>query len=541
MSGGYQAGGPVSGAAGPPGLPWQPRPYVPTRGPLVLFELALRAIWSNRALTVPILLFAGVSSLSGLFSLMALIGLAAYLSATGVLRRLVDALLSPRPVEILALLASPEVLRPIVFSLAACLLASIIAGALASALSYSGLYEMARELLVKGRTGLATFLQGMTRNWRRVLPVALVLETVVEVPIWLFLIALFYEMALVLLQPAAATVTSLLRLLGLSLLLLIYILAIYILTFYVLVAAVLRPELGISGAFSASFGTLAKKPGETILLVIFEAALRAGLASLASFLTAVSVNLTSLVSLIIMLVFEPVFQVARVGIFIQAEGEVVGLEPAEWRVKEAISSSFREGLESLRSFLSDRGNLLLVLWAVLPMALGLLLGAAVGSMEDLRYAARALGLLRPGRLNELVRWPLGLTTSFYIAFYNWRIALSSATSGLLAGLPVLLFLFANGLVIGLVGALIGDVVLALSALLPHGVVEIPAFLIASACGLRMGLAFRAFGRGEIGLEEFVSIVRRCVYALVGLLPLFILAGLIEGLVTPLVMSASGWA
>ena len=59
----------------------------------MLFELALRAIWSNRALTVPILLFAGVSSLSGLFSLMALIGLAAYLSATGILRKLVDALI----------------------------------------------------------------------------------------------------------------------------------------------------------------------------------------------------------------------------------------------------------------------------------------------------------------------------------------------------------------------------------------------------------------------------------------------------------------
>ena len=519
---------------------WQVGPYVPAKGALLLFELALRAFWSNTSLAVPVLLFTGLSSMASLISVITLVGLLAYLTSTGYLRVLVDAVMAFDLGRLLSILASPGVLWALIVLLAVSLAGSIFMGALASAFSYSGLYRMAEELLAKGRTNLSTFLEGMSKNWRRLFPAALVVKTMTDIPTWLMVLFIFYRA----LSTAALTPTSpafLFEALALIILLLVYLISVLLLTFYVLVAAALRPDLGLLACFKASFRTLARKPGDTLLLIIFEAALRAGLAFLANLLMLVSVDLTSLVSLVILLVLEPVFQVARVGIFMQAEDSTVYLEPAEWKIRAGISRSFHEGFKSLRSFLSAPENISLVLWAILPMAVGVVLGVLVGSMEDLRYAVRALGFLRPGLMNPSVRWPYGLPTSFYIAFYNWRLAISSATSGILAGVPVLLFLFANGLVIGLVGALIGDPAMALAALLPHGVVEMPAFLLASACGLRMGLAYRAFLKGQIDLDKLASVVRSCIYALVGLLPLFVLAGLIEGLVTPQVMSAFGWA
>ena len=519
---------------------WQVGPYVPAKGALLLFELALRAFWSNTSLAVPVLLFTGLSSMASLISVVALVGILAYLASAGYLRALVDAITAFDLGALLAVLSSPGVLRALLALLAVSLASGIFLGALASAFSYSGLYRMAEELLSEGRTSLRTFLDGMAEGWKRLFPAALIVETMTVVPAWLVLLFIFYRAF----PTAGLGLTSpafFLQALATTILLLIYLVSVFLLTFYVLVAAALRPELGLLACFKASFRTLARKPGDTLLLILFEAALRAGLTFLANLLMSVSVDLTSLTSLVILLVLEPVFQVARVGIFVQAEGGTVHLGPASWAVKASISRSFREGFRSLRAFLSEPGSLKLVLWATLPLAVGLALGSIVGSMEDIRYAVRALGFLRPGLINPRMRWPYGLPTSFYIAFYNWRLAISSATSGILAGVPVLLFLFANGLVIGLVGALIGDPAMALAALLPHGVVEMPAFLLASACGLRMGLAYRAFLKGQIDLDKFASVVRSCIYALVGLLPLFVLAGLIEGLVTPQVMSAFGWA
>jgi len=506
---------------------------MPRRGALELFELSLRALWHNPSIAVPVLFFNGLSNMASLAGLLALLAFVAYLSSLGLLKPLVDAIRAFNLEALIGLVLRPDVALAFLMTVVAVVVSTLVISALAASFAYSGLYKMGEEILIGGKTGLMTFLKHASENWGALFPLALLLQAAVLIPGWLFVLR-------ALLAPYPACLIDFLGLLADFILLVLYLILFSLLTYFALVALALEPELGVIGALKASVRAFARSPGSTVLLVLFQGALEAGLSTLAGFLGRFSLGLSSLISLVVMLVLDPCFQVARVGIYIQAMGKLVPLGALGWRIGPTVSGAFRRGLKELKSFFSRSDNLILLLYSALTFAIGLLAGLALGTSSQLRYAARALGLVVPGRMNPLARWPYGLSLSFYVGFLNWRLAISSATSGLFFCVPILVFLFANGLVIGMVASLLGNPVLAMAALVPHGVIEIPAFLLASACGLRLGLAYRAYRKGLMDLKGLTEVVRTCVYAIIGLLPVFLLAGLIEGLLTPIIMGLFGW-
>jgi uncharacterized membrane protein SpoIIM required for sporulation len=79
-----------------------------------------------------------------------------------------------------------------------------------------------------------------------------------------------------------------------------------------------------------------------------------------------------------------------------------------------------------------------------------------------------------------------LTFSSYLMTHNTQVSIACMASGLTFGIGTLLLLFFNGVILG---AVIFDYVMAGKSmflagwLLPHGVVEIPAILLAGQCGL----------------------------------------------------------
>ncbi len=81
-----------------------------------------------------------------------------------------------------------------------------------------------------------------------------------------------------------------------------------------------------------------------------------------------------------------------------------------------------------------------------------------------------------------------------------------------------------------------------AAILPHGVIEIPSFVLAGSAGIKLGVAYfrSARGGGQEAQDEFHRAARQTVYIVVGLALLFFVAGLIEGNVTPIVMRMAGW-
>ncbi len=78
----------------------------------------------------------------------------------------------------------------------------------------------------------------------------------------------------------------------------------------------------------------------------------------------------------------------------------------------------------------------------------------------------------------------------------------------------------------------------LAYLLPHGIIELPTFLLSAALGLRMGAALLTVpGEFTVGEHLLWAIAQAVKVWLLLVAPLVLLAALIEGLITPLII---GW-
>lgn len=120
-------------------------------------------------------------------------------------------------------------------------------------------------------------------------------------------------------------------------------------------------------------------------------------------------------------------------------------------------------------------------------------------------------------------------------------ALGAILLGILLGLPPLVFIIFNGFAIGAVlSALAASVGYGaiLASLAPHGIIEIPMLLLASALGLSVGRESlnRLQGRKSQVRSRLIGGLK--VYAK-WVLPGLLVAAAIEAFITPLVMAAFG--
>ena len=78
----------------------------------------------------------------------------------------------------------------------------------------------------------------------------------------------------------------------------------------------------------------------------------------------------------------------------------------------------------------------------------------------------------------------------------------------------------------------------LGYVLPHGLIELPAAILGAAMGIRIGAALMSPPKGfTVGQNILWSVAQFFKVWIFVLIPLFLIAGLIEGLVTPLIIQA----
>lgn len=191
-----------------------------------------------------------------------------------------------------------------------------------------------------------------------------------------------------------------------------------------------------------------------------------------------------------------------------------------------IASFLRRNLHELRPF---------ALAATLALAVGAVAGVIIPAL--LPEAAHSFG----EGISEFVDLARGLSRPelFVFIFLNNTVkALVMMYLGVGFGLVPLVFMFFNGMAIAvIVGGLslsIG-VGTAMTALLPHGLIEITAILLAAAVGLRLGWAFARRLRSQaVPLKAYLTDAWRFFLRL--LMPMLLLAAVIETWITPVVMA-----
>jgi uncharacterized membrane protein SpoIIM required for sporulation len=117
---------------------------------------------------------------------------------------------------------------------------------------------------------------------------------------------------------------------------------------------------------------------------------------------------------------------------------------------------------------------------------------------------------------------------------NMKVAMFAFVGGITLGiLPIYLLLF-NGLLVGALAAVYAqaDSSYAFWAyILPHGVIELTAIFIAGGAGLHMGYRLLVPGRYD-RKHQFLLAAKESAQLLLATLPLFVVAGVIEGYITP---------
>jgi stage II sporulation protein M len=166
---------------------------------------------------------------------------------------------------------------------------------------------------------------------------------------------------------------------------------------------------------------------------------------------------------------------------------------------------------------------------------GVIVGGTNPSLQDFLYGQLA-ALAELGDLAESAENP-GLAFFLIIFFNNTIKSALVIYMGALFGIFPAIFLVVNGMILGYLYKLIGEqgenaALIFLKGVLPHGIIEIPAVLLACAFGLKFGaLVFRSIGamfRRQPGLaNEYEAFVIRSVPALIAVVAALMVAAVVE--------------
>ncbi|MEO2076164.1 MAG: stage II sporulation protein M [Bacillus sp. (in: firmicutes)] len=121
---------------------------------------------------------------------------------------------------------------------------------------------------------------------------------------------------------------------------------------------------------------------------------------------------------------------------------------------------------------------------------------------------------------------------------NIKVAILAFAGGITFGLLTVYLLVYNGIIIGSLAALFWHHNKSYdfwAYIVPHGMIELTAIFIAGGAGLLMG--YKLFVPGHFSRAfQLKQQAKRSVQLLLGTIPLFVIAGIIEGFITPAAIS-----
>jgi len=207
-------------------------------------------------------------------------------------------------------------------------------------------------------------------------------------------------------------------------------------------------------------------------------------------------------------------------------------------------SSFKQ----IRHFFSTKFiGLLVEQWKFVVVAMILFIIGGVGSfiavandplhIYAILPAEMAQGV-NPDRLGEGNGAVDSSLMSASIMTNNIKVAIFAFAGGITFGLVTVYLLVYNGIIIGALAALFWHHEKSYdfwAYIVPHGMIELTAIFIAGGAGLLMGYKLFVPGQYTRGYQ-LKHHAKRSVQLLLGTIPLFVIAGVIEGFITPAAIS-----
>ena len=188
-----------------------------------------------------------------------------------------------------------------------------------------------------------------------------------------------------------------------------------------------------------------------------------------------------------------------------------------------------------------RGNL-----GAMTLSAAVFFAAASIGFVAYRLDPNAAGFFRPQKVESLdeqlkkgkigTNLPVGYAPVFSakIMTNNIRVSFMAFALGLTFGIGTFLVLFYNGLMLGAYAGVAHKNGMAFdfwAYILPHGVIELTAIIVAGGAGFMLGRALLLPGPRS-RRRALKALGGDAVSIIYGLLPLFVIAGLIEGFITP---------
>lgn len=188
--------------------------------------------------------------------------------------------------------------------------------------------------------------------------------------------------------------------------------------------------------------------------------------------------------------------------------------------------AFRDGLAALGGF--TRHHPLPILGAAVLFAV-----AAVGGWQlTAEYAVDLPAGSEPGEV--FGTFPVGAFVT--IAANNWLVSASAIFGGVALGIPTAVDMLLNGAIVGAVSG-IADPLVVLALVAPHGVIELPAIIVAGGLGFHLAGITAGVFRGTATSTDLAEALRLAYRVLLGLAVVLVVASFVEAFVTPVVAEA----
>lgn len=467
------------------------------------------------------------------------------LASIGILRTIAEAI--QRLDFNLIALTFYQIAPQIIFTIAVLIGLFFIISIVTSGFSNSAEYGSYLYILQTGKLSILNILNEIRKRWVNMIWTVLVVELtkyglLIITAVWI----LFDILNLPLIDP--------LLLLDKFLIWLIIILPVLVITLvltFLTIYSYPAAAIGSYGfaAIKESIKACTKIPLDTIAYAFLRLVSNVLIVVIAFTTALLGIQISSIAIILMSFIIVPVFHILKTGLFLKTQpspdfaplpiGSPILKDVFQYIWKTGFRKT-KKGFSELMNFLAEPGNIIFHIFSILIFSIGIILGkylSSLGIREIINALASSQGKMGP--LFSTYGLPF---LALDISFHNWQVSLAMALSGIIFMFPTITTLIFNGFILGIVEDTTQNLVMFFAAILPHGIIELPSFILAGSAGLKLGLSFiKALKHGNlISDPEFSNTLKRTIYIILGLLPLFIIAGIIETFITPYVMHLYGW-